>query len=457
VTTASLEALQDHSLGTKAVRVRAEYAAAIPLLERAVSVDPNFAVAYARLGSTYRNVSDVNRGIESVKKAYELRSRVTGRENFYITSQYEYIVKGDFEAASKTDEDWEKAYPRDPVPPHNLAAVYGELGEHDRSVEQLRDSLRLDPESGIGYGNLIGTYVILNRLDDAKAAAQEAQARHLDTANNHFTYYLIDFLEHDEPGMERDAAYLVGKAEYAAGVLDMEAATAAYGGEFSRARELEQRALALAARGADKFRPPFYECRTALREAMVGNMAFAKQHAAASVNLSNDSLNQGRSAIALGLAGDTAEANSLAADLARQFPENTLVQSELLPTIRATVLLRSGEPGKAIEELERAKQHELAAYASGLLAAYVRGEAYLAAGQGTAAAGEFQKILDHSGIVTNDPMGALAHLGLARSYVRAGDAARARTAYQDFFVLWKDADPDLPILISAKSEYAKLQ
>ena len=456
VTTASLEALQDYSLGFKAVRVRGEYAAAIPLFERAVSVDPNFAVAYARLGSAYGNVGDTNRRTEAVKKAYELRSRVTGRENFYITSQYELYVKGDLEAARKTYEDWEKAYPRDPVPPHNLAAVYDQLGKFDLSVEQLRDSLRLEPESGIGYGNLIGTYVLLDRLDEAKAAAQEARALNLETANSHLSYYKIDFLEHDATGMEHEAAFLIGRPDLETAVLDMEAATAAYSGEFSRARELEQRALTLAQRGKDKYRPAFYESASALREAMVGNMTFAKQHAVASGNLSNDKNNEAWSGIALALGGDSAQATHLATDLATRFPADTIVQFEFLPTIRAAVLLRNIEPGKAIEELEKARPYELAPVPH-LLSIYVRGEAYLAANQGTAAAGEFQKVLDHPGVVSYDPMGALAHLGLARSFALAGDAGKARTAYQDFFVLWKDADPDLPIFISAKSEYAKLK
>jgi eukaryotic-like serine/threonine-protein kinase len=457
VTTGSLEALQDYSLGYKAMNVRGEYAAAIPLFERAVSLDRNFAMAYARLGANYLNVSDVSRSTENVQKAYELRSRVSEREKFYIVSQYELFFKGDLEAASKTYATWEKAYPRDDIPPHDLALVYQLLGEHDLCLEQVRNSLRLDPESGKSYGNLIGQYVELNRLDDAKAAIQEAQAHNLDTPNNHFIYYRLDFLEHDALGMEREAAFLIGRPEYEPGVLDMEAATAAYSGEFSRARELEQRALASAQRGGtDNYRPGLYEEESALREAMVGNMILAKHHAVSAVNLTNDKNIEARSAIALGLAGDVAQATRLATDLATRFPVDTIVQFEYLPTIRAAVLLRSNEAANAIEELKQARPHELAVM-PGLLPIYMRGEAYLAAGQGAAAAGEFQKILDQAGEVFNDPTGALAHLGLARSCALSGDAGKARTAYQDFFVLWKDADPDVPILISAKSEYAKLK
>ena len=455
-TTSSLEALQDFSLGSKAMDVRGEFAAAIPLFERAVSLDPNFAMAHARLGSVYRNISNINRGAEELQKAYELRSRASERENFYIASRYESFIKGDFEAARKTDEAWEKAYPRDDVPLHDLSGIYHVLGEYDLALEQGRNSLRLDPENGVVYGNLIAEYVELNRYDDARAAAQEVQAHNLDTTNNHYTYYNLDFLEHDVQGMEREAAYLVGIPGNEAAVLDLEAWTASYGGQFSRARELEQRALTLAQRGSDKFSPAFYEAESAISEAMVGNTTLAKQHAAAAKNLSNDTYNEARYAIAFGLAGDTAEAVRLATDLATRFPTDTMIQSEFLPTIRATVLLHNGEPDRAIEELERARAHELSAL-SQLFPIYVRGEAYLAAGKGTEAAREFQKILDHPGTTINHPVGSLAHLALGRSYAKAGDPAKARTAYQDFFVLWRDADPDLPILISAKSEYAKLQ
>jgi serine/threonine protein kinase/Flp pilus assembly protein TadD len=458
VTTASLEALQDYSLGYKAMNVRGEFAAAIPLFERAVSLDPNFAMAYARLGTSYYDISDLTHSTEDMKKAYELRSRVSERENFLIESQYEHFVKGDLEAARKTDEAWEEAYPRDDIPPHNLSGVYHQLGDYERPVVENRKSLKLNPESGVTYGNLINSYLTLNRLDEARAAAQEAQAHNIDTPNNHFLYYEIDFLEHDAAAMERETAFLIGKPEYEPGVLDMEAETAAYGGSFARARELDQRAIASAQRlgGSGIFRHGEYEEESALREAMAGNMTLAKQYAQAAVTVSNDKYIEGRSAVALALAGDLDQAAHLASDLAKRLPDDTLVQSEYLPTIRATVLLRRGEAVKAIEEMKKADPYELSIWTR-LLPIYVRGEAYLAAGDGAAAAREFQKILDHPGIVANDSIEALAHLGLARSYAQAGDAAKARTAYQDFFVLWKDADPDLPILIAAKSEYAKLQ
>jgi tetratricopeptide (TPR) repeat protein len=457
VTTASLEALQDYSLGYKAMNERGEFAAAIPLFERAVSLDPNFAMAYARLGTNYRDIADYTHSIENYKKAYELRSRVSERENFLIAAQYENFVKGDLEAARKTNEAWESTYPRDDIPPHNLAAIYQQLGDYEPAVVENQKSLKLNPENGITYGNLIYSYLTLDRLDEARAAALEAQAHNLDIPNNHFHYYKIDFLEHDPAGMEHEVAYLIGKPEYEPGTLDMEASTAAGSGSFARARELEQRAIASAQRlgVGGTYRHGQYEEESALREAMAGNMTLAKQHARAAVPLSKDKYIEGRSAVALALAGDLDQATQLANDLATRLPEDTTVQFEYLPTIRATVLLRRGEAGKAIEEMKKAAPYELS-FSVRLLPIYVRGEAYLAAGQGGAAGGEFQKVLDHPGIVSPDPIESLAQLGLARSYAQAGDAAKARTAYQDFFVRWKDADPDLPVLISAKSEYAKL-
>jgi eukaryotic-like serine/threonine-protein kinase len=457
VTTASLEALQDYSLGYKAMNVRGEFAAAIPLFERAVSLDPNFALAYARLGTNYQDTSDYVHSKEDYKKAYELRSRVSERENFLIASLYENFVEGDLEAARKTYEAWEEAYPRDDIPPHNLAAIYHQLGDYERPVVENRKSLQLNPDNGVTYGNLILSYLTLNRLDEARAAALEAQAHNLDIPNNHFHYYKIDFLEHNAAGMEHEAEYLIGKPEYEPGTLDMEASTAAYSGSFVRARELEQRAIASAQRAGvgGTYRNAVYEEDSALREAEVGNMTLAKQHAQAAVTLSNDKYIECRSAVAFALAGDLDQATHLATDIATRFPDDTIVQSVDLPTIRAAVFLRRGEAVKAIEEMKKAGPYELS-IGMRLLPSYIWGEAYLAAGQGAAAAGEFQKILDHPGIVANDSIEPLAHLGLARSYARAGDAAKARTACQDFFVLWKDADPDLPILIAAKSEYARL-
>ncbi len=455
VTTASLEALQDYGRAYKASYVRGEFAAAIPLLESAVNRDPNFAMAYARLGSNYNNVSNLTRAADNVRKAYALRARVSERERFYIDCQYEYFVTGNLEAARKTYEAWELTYPHDDIPPRNLGVIEHALGEYEKPIAELHQSLKLDPGNAVSYGNLVGAYMQLNRLDEARAVVQEIQAHNFDSPNNHIGIYLLDFMEHDVAGMEREVTWLLGKPSFESAVLDLEAGTAAYGGQFSRARELGQRSVDSAQRADRKYQAGLYGARAALRETLMGDMVLAKHQAQAAAALSNDKLIEAWSAIALGRAGDSAEAARLAADLNARFPEDTIVQLEYLPMIRSAVALRTGDSGKAIEALAKAASYELSSYLN-LYPIYFRGEAYLAARQGAAAASEFQKILDHPGIVLNNPDGALAYLGLARAYAMAGDYAKAKTAYQDFLALWKDADPDVPILKQAKADYAKL-
>jgi serine/threonine protein kinase/Flp pilus assembly protein TadD len=460
VTTPSLEALQAYSLGTQTLTVKRDYAAAIPLLQRAISLDPNFAMAYARLGTSYSNLGETARGAENTRKAYELRERVSEREKFYIVSHYEHYVTGNLEAARKTYELWAQTYPRDEVPPGNLSAIYGALGDNDKALAAQQEALKLSPGSGLSYTNLAGSYVAVNRMDEARATVQEAQAHNLDNPANHLTLYGIDFLQHDAAGMEREAAALMGKPGFEDVMLGTESDTAAYAGQFSKARELTRRASESAQRADEKETAAGYVAEAAWREALVGNMSLAKQQAQAALALSPGRDVEAISATALGLAGDAAQATRLAVDLAKRFPEDTMVQSIYLPTIRAAITLQGGSATKAIEALVPVAPYELGSPTQTLTFAlypiYLRGEAYLAAHQGSAAA-EFQKILDHPGFVQNELIGALAHLGLARAYALSGDSIKSRTAYQNFFALWKDADPDIPILKEAKAEYAKLQ
>jgi eukaryotic-like serine/threonine-protein kinase len=462
VTTPSLEALQAYNLGFQAVMVKNDDVAAIPLFQRAIDLDPNFAMAYARLGTNYSNIGQMARSAESTRKAYELRQRVSEREKLYITSHYEYSVTGNLEAARKTYELWVQTYPRDDVPPTNLGSIYAQFGDYEKALAENGEALRLNPGNALTYGNQVNLYLQLNRLDEAKATAQEAQARHLDSPPIHFNLYWVDFLEHDVWGMEREAAALMGKPGWEDLVLYYESDTAAYGGKFSHAREMTRRAADSAQRADEKETAAGYEAEAAVREGLVGNMALAKQQAQAALALSNGRDVEAVAAIALGLAGDSAQAIRLADDLKKHFPEDTMVEIEYLPMIRAAVALQAGNGTKATEALATAAPYELGSTVpSGvtftLYPVYLRGEACLAAHQGAAAAAEFQKILDHPGAVANEPIGALAHLGLARAYGLAGDQAKSRTAYQDFLALWKDADLDIPILKQAKAEYAKLQ
>ncbi len=301
----------------------------------------------------------------------------------------------------------------------------------------------------------------VNRLDEARTTAQEAQAHNLDNPSIHYYLYIVDFLQHDATGMEREAATLMGKPGFEDGMLYAESDTAANAGQFAKARELTRRASDSAQRADERETAAAYEAEAAVREALVGNSSQAKQGAKAALALSTGRDVEAVSAIALALAGDFAQAMRMASDLAKRFPEDTIVQFNYLPMIHAAAAPQSGSPTKAVAALAPAAPYELGGPAQSMAFAlypiYLRGEAYVAAHQGSAAAAELQKILDHPGVVVNEPIGALAHLGLARAYAFSGDTAKAKSAYQDFLGLWKDADPDIPILKEAKADYAKLQ
>jgi eukaryotic-like serine/threonine-protein kinase len=460
VTTPSLEALQAYTLGFQAMIVRSDSPGAIPLFQRAVNLDPNFAMAYARLGTNYFNLGQTTRAAENLHKAYDLRERVSEREKLYIVSHYGQFVTGNQEAARKEYELWAQTYPRDDIPQGNLSVIYGVLGDYDKALVAEQESLKLNPGSGQAYGNLVGSYVSVNRLDEAKATAQEAQAHNLGSLGIHLSLYQIDFLQHDAAGMEREAAALMGKPGYEDPMLYNQSDTAAYAGQFAKARELTRRAVDSAQRADEKETAADYQAEAGLLEALVGNIALAKQQAQAALALSNGRDVEAVAAIALALAADSAQATRLADDLAKRFPEDTIVQFEYLPMIHAATALGK-DSDKAIAALAPAAPYELGSLVQTLNFAvypvYLRGQAYLAAKRGAAAVTEFQKILDHPGVVGNEPICSLAHLGLARAYALSSDTAKARAAYQDFFALWKDADLDIPILKEAKAEYAKLQ
>jgi eukaryotic-like serine/threonine-protein kinase len=456
VTTPSLEALQAYTLGVQTMTVKADYPSAISFFQRAISLDPNFAMAYGRLGTCYNNLGQASQAAENNRKAYELRDRVSEREKFYIDSHYQHQALGDLEAARKTYELWAQTYPRDFIPVGNLGTIYMRLGEREKELAAAQAALKLNPESGLAYANLVFAYVNLNRLDEAKATAQEAQAKHLDSPSLHFNLYYAAFLQHDAAGMEREAAALMGKPGFEDQILFVESETAAYAGQFSKMRGLARRAVESATRADDKESAAVYEASTGLFEAMVGNTALAKQQAQVALAVSNGRDVESIAAQALALAGDPAQATRLADDLSKRFPQDTIVQSGYLPMIHGTTTLESGNGDKAVEAMAAAAPYEFSTSLQGY-PAYLRGQAYLKLGQGSAAAAEFQKILDHPGVTGNDPVGALARLGLARAYALSGDPQKARTAYQDFLALWKDADPDVSILKQAKAEYAKLQ
>jgi len=454
-TTSSLEALQAYSLGRRTFIENGDSAAAVLLFQRAIRLDPNFAMAYASLGTCYTNLGEISLAGESSRKAYELRERVGEREKFFIESRYYVSVTGDMEKSRKVYELWAQTYPRDFRAPGNLNDTYRALGLYDKALAETSKAIRLNV-NGFMYANLVGDYLNLNRLEEARVTAKEAQAKKLDSSDLHFSLYLLAFLQNDVEGMAQQVAWSAGKPGVEDVLLELEASTAAYSGRLRKAREFSQRAVASAKHAEEKETAANYEADGALREALFGNEADARQRAAVALALSDGPSVQLTAELALGFASDTARAQRLAEDLAKRFPEATLVQFNYLPMTQAQLALSRNEASKAVEALQAAAPYELGLYST-LYPLYVRGMAYLAAHRGSEAAAEFQKILDHSGIVLSEPIGALAHLQVGRAYAMQGDTVKARAAYQDFLTLWKDADPDIPILNEAKAEYATLQ
>jgi eukaryotic-like serine/threonine-protein kinase len=449
VTTPSLDALQAYSLGYRQV-VKGDSAGSIPFFQKAAELDPNFAMAWLRQGLMHSDLGESIKATDSMRKANDLRTRTSQREQLLISADFEELVTGNLERAEVADELWAQTYPRDEEPLIGLMIDSVQLGDYAKAVEAGQKAMKLSSGDAAIYANLAGAYIYLNQLDEARATSQAASARKLDGVTTHLIPYQVDFLRHDDAGMEREVARMGQTGE----VLALEANTAAYRGEFGKARDLTRRAVDSAQRAGEPEAAAGYEAASAVREAMVGDMPRARQEAKAALTLARGKNVEALSAIAIGLAGDTAQAALLAKDLGSRFPEDTVVKSEFLPMIYST----AGNPAKAIEALAPAASYELGQTYSvvsfALYPAWLRGEAYLAARQGAAAEAEFQKILDHPGVVLNDPVGALAHLGLGRAYALAGDGAKARTAYQDFFALWKSADADTPVLKQANAEYA---
>jgi len=458
-TTSSLEALQAFTLGQKAMVEKTDFAAAISLFQRAISLDPNFAAAYSTLSIDYNNLGETALAAENAKKAYDLRGRVSELEKLQISAFYYNFVSGDLQKAAATYRLWAETYPRDSGAHGILNGVYISLGQYDKALDEANVALRLEPV-GITYGAVGFCYLSLNRLDEAKAIFAEAQTNHHDSAFNHNNLYFVSFLEHDAAGMARERAWGTGRPGLEDFMLYLEALTAAYSGRLAQARDLFRRAADSAGHTQEKETAAGYRAGAALTEALFGNAAQAKSDAAAARAESRGRDVETAAALAYALGGGVAQGQSLADDLAKRFPEDTLAQFEYLPEIRAEIALDQHASPKAIEVLQASSSYELGSPTSAiglaLYPVYVRGLAYLAANDGPAAAAEFQKILDHPGVALNEPIGALAHLQIARAFALEGQKDKSRAAYQDFLKLWKDADPDIPILLAAKSEYAKL-
>ena len=457
-TTPSLEALQAYSLGRKTLG-KGEFGAAVPLFQRAIRLDPNFALAYAALGSDYAGLGETAAAAENIRKAYDLRARVSEPEKFYIESTYYHYVTGDLGKARQIYELSAQTYPRFSGSPFRLWLLYAEVGQLDKALEQLREAIRLDPTRALYYAHLVGTYMYLNQLAEAHATAQQALAKQLDSPILRIFLYRLAFLENDAAGMARQVQWAASKPGVEDEVWEQEADTAAYIGQLRKSREFSSQAVASAIQAEKKEKSTVYDARGAVREALLGNVKEARLRTRSALSRSapRDALYAG--ALALALAGDTVRAEVLADDLAKRFPGDTIVCFNYLPSIYAQIALKHRQASRAIELLQATIPYELGAITVPLYLCpvYLRGSAYLDAHQGGAAVTEFQKIVDHRGIVKNHLVGALAQLQLGRAYAMSGDKVKSRSAYQDFLNLWKDADSDVPILKQAKAEYAKLQ
>jgi serine/threonine protein kinase/tetratricopeptide (TPR) repeat protein len=471
-TTSSLEALKAYSLGRKADGEKGT-AAALPYDQRAIELDPNFAVAYEAVGGDYGNLAELGRASEYFTKAFQLREHASEREKLRITGNYYQNVTGELDKAAQTYQERIESYPRESLAYGNLGIVYSEQGQYQKATEITRQGLRLAPDRVGSYDNLTNYAVALQRFDETRQIIGEAQARKMDDATFHNALYALAFLGSDAAAMAEQQKWYAGKPEFETYGLALASDTEAYAGHMGNARELTKRALESAIRADSKENGAIWQAIAAQREAAYGNPAEARQIAGEALRLAPTSQGvESETALAFAMAGDTVRAESLAQDLGKRFPLDTQVQSIWLPAIQAQLALDKKNPALALNALEAATPIELAQITfvnniSCLYHVYVRGDAYLAAGRGSAAAAEFQKILDHSGIVWNCWTGALAHLGVARanaleSRISQGadaDAARVRAlaGYKGFLTLWKDADPDIPILKEAKAEYAKLQ
>jgi eukaryotic-like serine/threonine-protein kinase len=462
-TTPSLEALKAYSMALNVVASNGD-AAALPMLQRAVEIDPQFAMAHAWIGRVYGYLGEAERSARSASTAYRLKARASDHERFWITTSFDTQVTEDLEKAQRTCEVWARTYPR-AAQPHNLLAgvILPVSGKYERGIEEATKAIELDPDFAISYYLLAAANQNLGRLDEAENALDLASRRKLEAPDFLLGRYDIAFLRGDTAAMERLSDMARGKSGAEEWITQHESSALARSGRLESARRMVRHAAVLAERDAHKETAALYLAGAALWEAFFGNTAEAKRSAAAALDISNARGVEYGTALALAIVGESSLPQTLADDLEKRFPQDSSVRFSYLPALRARIALDHRQPQRAIELLEIASPYEFGsprtaihANFGALYPVYMRGEAYLAAHRGLEAAAEFQKIIDHPGIVVSDPIGALARVSLGRAWSLAGDKTRAKTAYQEFLGLWKDADIDLPILKKAKAEYAAL-
>ncbi len=465
-TTPSLEALKAYSTGMK-VNLTSGNPPAIAFFRRAVEIDPKFAMAYANLGLSYSSIGESVLSAESTTKAWQLRERVSDREKFFIDFTYDRQVTGNLEKAYQTLELWLQTYPRGEYPsPQGLLgglSTHG-TGRFERVIEAAQKRIVNDPDAIFGYSNLASGYFFLDRFEDAERTLQRAAERNLGDSSLLMIRYNIAVLKDDKNQMDRIVALARGKRGAEHAVAHLEALTLARSGRLKLARQSSSRAIDVAKQEGGREAAASYQAARAVWEAMCGNAAEAKKNALAALELSNGRDVEYAAGLALALSGDSSRSQPLADDLEKRFPEDTFARFTYVPVLRALAALERADSTETVERLQITQPYELAVnglnfnhyYLGGLHSAYVRGEALAAAHRYPEAAAEFQKILDHRGIVSADPIGVLAHLQSGRTFALAGDQVKARRAYEDFLSRWKDADSDVPILVQAKAEYARL-
>ncbi|MGA9883377.1 MAG: tetratricopeptide repeat protein [Candidatus Acidiferrales bacterium] len=406
----------------------------------------------------YENLGETQLAAENVKKAYALKDRASEQEQLGISGAYDYEVTGNLERSIQVLKIMQQTYPESSsarIAANDIGVFYYLMGRYNEAVPEFLDVIHQNPKIGLAYGNLAGCYLSLDRLDEARATLQRDPSGGKDIASLAIPY-AIDFLQNNAAGMARDVVAAIGVPANDSTMLLLEADTAAYSGRLADSLKLAQNAVTAATQASLLETAATDESFQAVNEGLEGDSGEAKDWAARALKAAGGRAVQANAALGLALAGSADEAKKIADDLNGNFPEDTFVQNGYIPEIRAVLAIHQGNAQEAIDFLRAASPYELG-FQLRLTPAYLRGQAYLAAHNGAGAASEFQKILDHPGVVVNSPVDSLAHLGLARAYALEGDKAKAQTAYQDFLALWQHADPDVPILKQAKAEYAKLK
>jgi eukaryotic-like serine/threonine-protein kinase len=459
-TTPSLDALRAYSLGWQATFGPSGAGEAVPFFKRAIELDPNFVSAYAMLGRVYQDMGENALAIENTAKAYQLRARTSDPEKFFIESNYHLQVTGDLERARQVTELWAQTYPRDSRPYGFLSFIYQDLGRYDKSIEAGKNAIEIDRDLVPGYANLAWGYVLCDRLNDAEQVVHLAEERKLEFPDLYILLYDIAFLRSDQTGMQRAVQMAGGKAGGEHWIAQREADMLAWYGRVREARLKSQHAIRLAERAGQPERAALYKSGIATREALFGNIAEARLFASSALRNSKDRDVEYGAAFALLLIRDEAAARPILEDLQKRFPQDTFVRFSYLPTLRAISAINHGKPGKALDELDSERPYDFqiagswAGFFGDMYPVYVRGMALLAMHNGKDASTEFQKIIDHRGVVGSDPIGALAIFRLAQAHALSGQKEQFQEACHRFFALWANADPDTPVLKSAKSEYA---